>query len=319
MNHPTAPATVSKTATPRPILGLGAVAVDDLIYVEAYPNADAKVRVLDTARQCGGLTATALVAAARLGVSCTYAGVLGTDDFSEFAAAQMKREGIDLRHAQHLPTAAIYHSYIVVGALENSRTIFSDGRQVIGAAEDWPPAEVIQSCSVLFVDHVGIPGMLRAARIAAAAGIPIVSDLERVSGPGFEALMPLIDHFIVSQDFASELTGEKSPENAVRQLAQRSRGIVAVTAGARGCWYGGANTPELVDYQPSYPVKVVDTTGCGDVFHGAYAAGLALGKPVRERFQMAAAAAALKATQPGGQAGAPSRTQLEEFLANRNE
>lgn len=316
MNHPAeTPATASPPS--RPILGLGAVAVDDLVYVDAYPNPDAKVRVVDTARHCGGLTATALVAASRLGVRCAYAGVLGTDDFSTFAATQMEREGIDLRHAQRIPTAAVYHSYIVVGARENSRTIFSDGRHVVGAADLWPPTEVIESCAVLFVDHVGIPGMLRAARIAAAAGIPIVSDLERVSGTGFDELLPWIDHFIVSRDFATELTGEAAPEVAVRRLANRARGIVAVTAGAQGCWYTTSGNPEQVHHQRAYAVNVVDTTGCGDVFHGAYAAALALGKPVRERFRMAAAAAALKATQPGGQAGAPTRTHLEEFLGRQ--
>jgi ribokinase len=301
----------------RGILGLGAVAVDDLVYVDAYPHPDAKVRVLDTARHCGGLTATALVAASRLGVPCSYAGVLGTDDFSAFAALQMEREGINLTHVQRHSSAAIYHSYIVVGAQENSRTIFSDGRNVIGAADHWPPLEVIESCGVLFVDHVGIPGMLRAARIASAAGIPIVSDLERVSGAGFEELLPLIDHFIVSQDFAAELTGETSPEAAVRRLAVGARGVVAVTAGARGCWYTSPGEAKPVAHQPAYPVKVVDTTGCGDVFHGAYAAGLAMGLEVHERFRVAAAAAALKATQPGGQAGAPSWAHVQEFLKSQ--
>ncbi len=300
----------------QPILGLGAVAVDDLIYIGAYPNPDTKVQVLDTARHCGGLTATALVAASRLGVPCAYAGVVGTDDFSGFAAEQMQRGGIVLRHTPRSASAAGSHSHIVVGTRENSRTIFSDGRNVVGAAEDWPPSEVIESCRILFVDHVGIPGMLRAARIAAAAGIPIVSDLERISGPGFQELVALIDHFIVSQDFAIQLTGERSPEAAVRRLAATARGVVAVTAGVNGCWYSEAERPELVGYQAAYPVKVRDTTGCGDVFHGAYAAALWMGKPVKERFQMAAAAAALKATQPGGQSGAPTRRQLEEFLGS---
>ena len=56
------------------ILGLGCVAVDDLIYVEAFPSADAKTPVLRTDRQCGGLTATALVAGARLDRSALTPG-----------------------------------------------------------------------------------------------------------------------------------------------------------------------------------------------------------------------------------------------------
>ncbi len=59
------------------ILGLGCTAVDDLIYVESYPAADSKVRIRRRERQGGGLTGTALVAAARMGARCQYAGGLG--------------------------------------------------------------------------------------------------------------------------------------------------------------------------------------------------------------------------------------------------
>src|SRR3989442_493899 len=96
------------------ILGLGCVAVDDLIYVEAFPPADAKTAVLRTNRQCGGLTATALVAGARLGSTCAYAGVLGTDELSAFATERMEREGIDLGYLKKHPGASPVHSFIVV-------------------------------------------------------------------------------------------------------------------------------------------------------------------------------------------------------------
>jgi sugar/nucleoside kinase (ribokinase family) len=72
-----------------------------------------------------------------------------------------------------------------------------------------------------------------------------------------------------------------------------------------------------VAHQPAFPVAVVDTTGCGDVFHGAYAAGLVRGLGVMERVRLAAAAAALKATRPGGQAGAPTLAEVEQFLNPR--
>src|SRR5262245_66114515 len=87
------------------ILGLGAVAVDDLSYVAAYPPADAKVSVLRSERHCGGLTATALVAAARLGSRCSYAGVLGQDELSAFAIGRMRAEGINFEWLVQRPEA----------------------------------------------------------------------------------------------------------------------------------------------------------------------------------------------------------------------
>src|SRR5437879_3366083 len=96
------------------VLGFGYAAVDDLIYVEAFPPADSKTPVLRTERHCGGLTATALVAAARLGSNCAYAGALGADELSEFVIETMRREGIDLGQMQQRAGAGPVHSFIVV-------------------------------------------------------------------------------------------------------------------------------------------------------------------------------------------------------------
>src|SRR5436190_18584562 len=106
------------------ILGLGCVAVDDLIYVEAFPPPDAKTAVLRAERQCGGLTATALVAGARLGSKCAYAGVLGTDELSAFAIDRMRHEGIDLSHLLHRAESRPVHSFIVVDETRQTRNVF---------------------------------------------------------------------------------------------------------------------------------------------------------------------------------------------------
>src|SRR5437762_3114328 len=158
------------------VLGLGAVAVDELIYAERYPPPDEKAHVLRTERQCGGLTATALVAAARFGAKCAYAGVLGSDELSLFAREAMAKEGISLDHLLVKPEARPVHSYIIVGEEGCTRNIFADSRNAIGAEPDWPSAELIRGSRVLFVDHFGMAGMLRAARIAHQAGIPVVAD-----------------------------------------------------------------------------------------------------------------------------------------------
>ena len=89
---------------------------------------------------------------------------------------------------------------------------------------------------------------------------------------------------------------------------------MALTAGAAGCWYLSADVPGQLAHQPAFRVEVADTTGCGDVFHGAYAFGLARGWNVAERMRFAAATAALKAEQTGGQAGIPTFDRVNAFL-----
>jgi sugar/nucleoside kinase (ribokinase family) len=296
------------------ILGLGCVAIDDLLYVAAYPPADSKVRVGRRERQCGGLTATALVAAARLGASCRYAATLGDDELSAFVVDCLHREGIDTTLIRRRPGARPIHSVIVIGEDRRTRTIFYDLDGVLGAQADWPDEADIRAARVLFVDHFGVEGMARAARIARAAGIPVVADFESEEGPGFAELLGLANHLIVSQDFAARLTGASDPRQAATGLWTADRDTVVVTAGAQGCWYLGRGDGGGPRHQAAFAVPVVDTTGCGDVFHGAYAAALAGGRGLPDRIRFATAVAALKATRRGGQAGCPTCDTVEAFL-----
>ena len=296
------------------VLGLGCIAVDELLYVDAYPAADGKMPVGRWQRQCGGLTATALVAAARLGAKAAYAGCLGQDDLSRFAMECLVREGVDTSHVRPGDATPI-HSVVIVGGQGASRTIFYCTQGAAKVQPDWPPAEVIRAAKVLFVDHGGVAGMIRAAQVARAAGIPVVADLEEDGDPRFGELLELIDHLILSRSFAQWITGRREPAAAVELL--RTGGphrAVVVTCGGEGCWYSAADLPDGPHHQPAFPVDVVDTTGCGDVFHGAHCAGLARGLETSALVRLASAAAALKATRPGGQSGIPTMAAIEAFL-----
>jgi sugar/nucleoside kinase (ribokinase family) len=299
------------------VLGLGCVAVDDLLYVPAYPPPDSKVQVSRRERQCGGLTATALVAAARLGSTCCYAATLGQDDLSAWVVNRLTEEDVNVTYLRRQEGARPIHSTIIVDEGRQTRTIFYDLHGVQGAQPDWPPEEVIRSAGVLFVDHFGIEGMVRAVRVARAAGIPVVADFERDDMAGFADLLALVDHVILSHDFAAKLTGEVHPGGAASKLWTATRRAVVITVGAEGCWYRGGVQPDAPRHQPAFAVRAADTTGCGDVFHGAYASALARGLDLTERVRFASAAAALKATRRGGQAGIPTRALVETFLNER--
>jgi sugar/nucleoside kinase (ribokinase family) len=296
------------------VLGLGCVAIDDLLYVAAYPPADGKVQVQRRERQCGGLTATALVAAARLGSQCVYAGILGDDDLSQFVVDRLGKEGIDTRLVRRRVEARPIHSVVIVDEGRGTRTILYDLHNVYGAQADWPDEQVIRAARVLFVDHFGVEGMTRAARLAQDAGIPVVADFESDQGPGFPQLLELVDHLIISEEFARRLTGAPNAPRAAESLFSDNRNTVVVTCGAEGCWFVTEPPWDSATHAPAFSVRVVDTTGCGDVFHGAYASALARGLAITDRLRFASAAAALKATRRGGQAGIPTRTAVEAFL-----
>ncbi len=297
------------------ILGLGCCTVDDLLYIEAFPAPDSKVRVLERVRSSGGLTASALVAASRLGAHCAYAAQLGFDDLSNFVAQSLQRENVDLSHIAWNEHAQPIHSTILVDTTAHTRTILWSKNGATGAHDALPDEEVIGSCRVLFLDHYGTTGSIRAAKIARQNQIPVVADLERDNVPRFGELLAFVDHLIISQRFALHLTKTNSPQNAIRVLVS-GRQAVVVTCGENGCWFASCEdqTPR---YSPAFAVKTLDSTGCGDIFHGAYACELARGERLESRVRFAAAAAAIKATRRGVQSGAPTRLEVEAFLEER--
>ena len=278
------------------VLGLGCCAVDTLLNVASYPPADSKMPVTCRRTQFGGLTGTALISAARLGARCAYAGRLGTDAASTFTASHLENEGIDVSHAPRLADANVVESTIIVADDSGSRNIFFHCKGKIGAHESLPREDIIRSARVLFLDYFGMEGNLRAARIARANGIPIVADFEEEKLPLFSEVFDILDHPIVSADMARRVTGLSDPREAARALWNDSRAVVVVTCGAEGCWSLTATDREP-RHNRAYRVQAVDTTGCGDVFHGAYAAALAQGLPLDARIRFASAAAAIKATR----------------------
>jgi sulfofructose kinase len=296
------------------VLGFGSVAVDDLLYLDSYPAPDSKMQVRETRREGGGLAGTALVAAARLGTRTAYGGVLGDDDLSRFTLAELARDGVDCTPVQHQSGARPYHSVILVDQSTGSRTILYSAAGVTSPALRTFPVELIAACRVLFVDSTVAAFGLDATRWAQARGIPVVADLERAPGAEVLTLARLVDHLIVGTGFAGQVTGEIEPAGMVRALRQPAQLACVVTAGELGCWYAGRETGDEVRHMPACRVQAVDTTGCGDVFHGAYAASIARGESVARAVAVATVTAGLKATRPGGRSGIPDLATVERYL-----
>lgn len=297
------------------VLGLGVVTVDDFLYVDRFPRSNTKQRLLAKHREGGGLTATALVAASRLGASTAFVAVLGDDDLSRFALNELEREGVDCSPVLRRESAHPIHAVIIVDRSTGERTILytMDGHTPV--APDEIPADLIARGRVLFLDSTAGAGGLRALELAHHLGVLVVADIEQEGAPGMAELLPRVDHLIVDVAVAGRVTGKSDPEGMVRALMSPECACSVVTDGERGCWY--AERDGVVHHFPACRVEVVDTTGCGDVFHGAYAAGIARGEPVAQAIRIATATAGLKATQPGGRSGIPTRPVVEAFLATQ--
>jgi ribokinase len=296
------------------VLGFGAVAVDDLIYLDRFPQPDEKLPSLGSARDGGGLAGTALVTAARLGATAAWAGVLGYDDLSIWTLDAFDKEGVDTSAVVRFGQARPIHSVILVERAGGTRTILFSMQGVQQLTADEVTLDMIGAARVVFLDQTIGNLSQHVLALTRSAGVPTVADLERL-GPGVAETMREAGHLIVGLNFAREVTGEAVPHQAVRALAafRRDRVLSAVTSGAGGCWYieGSEGEPKHV---PALAVEVVDTTGCGDVFHGAYASELARGASIDRALTVASVAAGLKATRPGGRQGIPDRDAVDKCM-----
>lgn len=299
------------------VLGFGGVAVDDLLYLDHFPHPDEKMRILGRARDGGGLAGTALVAATRLGATAAWAGVLGFDELSEWTLDAFARAYVDTSAVVRYGAARPFHSLVLVDRSAGTRAILYTAEGLTPLTADEVTPDLIAGARVVFLDHTIGEVAGHILRLAAAAGVPTVADLERMA-PGVADSLAGADHLIVGRGFARLVTGETEPSAAADALAtmRPGRALSGVTAGALGCWYVTADGRR--GQQAALDVEVVDPTGCGDVFHGVYAAELARGKSIEQSLAAASVAAGLKATRPGGRQGIPDRAAVDARLSACN-
>lgn len=298
------------------ILGIGVVAIDDVLYVDHYPAADQKVRVLRRRRCIGGQTGRALITVARLGGVAQFVGTLGRDELSSIALNRFNLEGVGTAYAVFREDAQPCHSTIIVDETAHTRTIFGYVAGHFGADPDLPPAEIISGATMLLIDHHSVEGSLRASKIARAVGVPVVADFERNPGGRFDELLNMVDHLILPHTFVAQEGYDKGkgPEEAVRRLVEAHDATVVVTCGQKGAWYAQPGDTIEPRHAKAFEITPVDTNGCGDIFHGAYCVALSEGLDLDARVRFATAAAALGATQLRDSQNIPHRVAVDRFL-----
>jgi len=284
------------------VIGLGQCCWDRLHLVDRYPAVDEKTEIKQSLEQGGGPVATALVTLSRLGVSCACCGSVGGDPEGGLIRKSLEQEGIDCEDLQMDPTGSSQQATIIVETGSALRTIFwqRGARRPFVVSPDFQ--QRLCACSILLLDGLDAAAALEAARLARKAGVATVLDGGTLR-EGSRQLLPFIDHLVVSARFARQYAGSEHPEDALSALAEHGAAAVTVTAGEQGSWSLAGKTRFS---QPAFRVDPVDTTGCGDVFHGGYIYGLLQQWSLPRTVRFAAACAALKTRQLGGRSAIPS-------------
>jgi sulfofructose kinase len=294
------------------VVGLGLNAVDTVLLVHTFPSLGGKERIVGVTRQAGGQVATAIVTCQRLGLRARYVGTVGSDDAGRFQIASLRREGVDTRYVRVVRGAANQLAYIVVDQATGERTVFWERDPKLALRPKDLDLEAITSARLLHLDGCDVDAALKAARAARGAHIPVVADLDTVY-PRVEGLFPWISHLVASSNFLPALTGETDPFRALELLARESKmEAPGMTLGREGAllYHRGRSI-----YSPGFVVETVDTTGAGDVFHGAFIYGLLRGWTLERTLDFSNAMAALNCTALGARGRIATEAEAERLMA----
>lgn len=286
------------------------IAVLDRVYeLTALPLTPGKVLARGYRETGGGMSATASVAVASLGGSAAWCGRLGADEVGAALLAALASHDVDTRAAMiaqdgRTPTSGVF----VDPEGERILAVFPGAGLPDTPAFD---ATLLHGAGAVLADPRWVLGAERLFALATERHLPRVLDAETNVGDAIARLAPQADHVIFSQRGLVEFSGTTNPEAGLALATARLGGTLAVTLGAAGSLWWENGAPR---HLPTPRVAARDTTGCGDVFHGAYALAMAEAMPVRQAARFATAAAALKAERGDGWNGMPDRAAVEALL-----
>ncbi len=292
-------------------IGIGLVVRDISVLMDHFPAPDEKISARELHESGGGPVPTALVTLARLGRKTAIAGLVGNDAVGRFIVEGLEKESVDtstvtVHEGFESPTSVI--------VVENGRRTILEAPHEIGFPLAWDDVRglPLDDCDALLVDARTVPVQIEAARHVRRAGGLVVLDCGHPR-EGVDELMKSTDIVIFSHTYPSALHGGDYDVAAflnetTERLPKDGPAIVGVTLGGEGCAVASRDTPMVRVQAPA--IDVLDTTGAGDVFHGAFTHAYLKTRSIPESARFANTAAAKKCEGMTGRAPIPSEEEL---------
>jgi len=278
------------------VVGVGLNATDTMLVVPHFPAYGGKVPFLSETYSPGGQVATAMVACAKLGLRAKYIGTIGDDERGRIQLESLRGSGINLDDVQQRHNCPNQSAYIVIDQSTGERTVFWSRPDCLRITPEQITPEQIACARLLHIDGHDTAAVEHAARIARDHGIPVTVDVDTIY-PGFERVLPLVDYLIASSEFPARWTRIDDPFQALAAIQdEHHMPVAAMTLGSHGAL---ARAEGRYFYSPGFVVDCVDTTGAGDVFHGAFCYSVLQKMPLAEALEFSNAMAALNCTATG--------------------
>jgi sulfofructose kinase len=280
---------------------VGLNATDTVIVVPRFPPYGGKTPIGREFQSVGGQVATAVVTCARLGLRAKYIGTVGDDERGQVQMESLRQSAIDIADVRQRANCANQSAYIIVDEATGERTVFWSRPDCLALLPDEIAEEQITGGRLLHIDGHDTLAVERAAQIARTKGIPVTMDVDTVR-PGLERVLPLVDYLIASSEFPASWTGIEDPFQALAAMQRQSGArVAAMTLGAHGA-LAYVEDGHFV-YSPGFIVNSIDTTGAGDVFHGAFCYAVLQQMSIAEALEFSNAMAALNCTSFGARGG----------------
>jgi len=298
------------------LVGVGLNATDTLLLVSKYPALGGKIAFDQEILNPGGQVASALVTCGKLGLRTKYIGVVGDDERGRIQMASLREAGLN-QVSMNLDDVEIrvgcpnQSAYIVIDQSSGERTIYWHRPDCLSLDPARITPEKIVGSRMLHVDGHDTPAVAKAARIAREQGIPVSVDVDNVY-PGFDQVLASIDYLVGSTEFPARWTGERDPFRALERIqTEYEMRVAAMTLGPHGAL---AREDGKFIYSPGFAVNCVDTTGAGDVFHGAFCYSVLKGYTVRDALEFSNAMAALNCTRLGARGGIATADEARALI-----
>jgi len=294
------------------VIGIGLNATDTVLTVPHFPAYGGKVPFHREFYSVGGQVASAIVTCARLGLRAKYIGTVGDDERGRLQLESLQTSGVNIDHVQQRRNCANQSAYIVIDESTGERTVFWSRPDCLKLLPEEIKPEQIECARLLHIDGHDTAAMQRAAEIARRAGIPVTVDVDTLYA-GFDHVLPYVDYLIASSEFPARWTGDEDPFGALSAIQKRfGMKVAAMTLGAHGAL---ALCEGRFVYSPAFVVNCVDTTGAGDVFHGAFCYAVLQQMPIAEALGFANAMAALNCTAMGARGGIATLDEARSLQA----
>jgi sulfofructose kinase len=293
------------------VICAGSAVLDRVFRVDAFAEPPAKIAAVSLEEGGGGCAAGAAIAIARLGGAAVLWTRVGADDAGALVLRELSGEGVEVSNARVLEGVRTPRAAVIVDR-RGERLIVSHVDERLHAGAEGLPLEQIAGARAVLVDVRWPAAALAVLERAKREGVRRIVDVDLGPQARIEEIAALASDAIFSAPALAEFAATEDRERGLRAAARLGAPVVGVTAGEQGAWWLEAG---VLHHQPAHPVRSLDTTGAGDVFHGAYALAVAEGRSVAQAMRFASVAAALKCTRAGGGRGCPARAEVESRLA----